>query len=137
MRNITCFLGVYGIFLHGGWLWCAYVYSVLDKLVFDLTPEAGCFASCVWVWDRVMAKSDCWLICALVNYTTTVEHYCAVRGTIWIGKVHALNFGRCVPGFRRLHLFDQAAPSPALEVEKRSRNKACLPILRFGLRAGT
>ena len=61
-----------------------------------------------------MAKYDCRLICTSVDYTSTVEHYCAAKGTIWIGKVHASSISGCILGFRRLHLTDQTATSPAL-----------------------
>src|SRR5208282_2859444 len=61
-----------------------------------------------------MAKYDCCLICASVNYTTSVEHYCAVKGTIWIGKIHASSIGGCILGFRRLYLSDQTATSRAI-----------------------
>ena len=62
-----------------------------------------------------MAKYDCCLICASVNYTTTVEHYCAVKGTIWIGKIHAFGIGGCILRFRRLHLADQTAAYLAID----------------------
>ena len=40
-----------------------------------------------------------------------MEHYCAVKGTIQIGKIHASNIGGCILSFRRLHLSDQTAAS--------------------------
>jgi len=116
MRNIACFLGVYAIFLGSLALCFGFAYSVIDKVVMGFDLEAQFFASCLWVSRRIMAKCDCCLICASVNYTTTVEHYCAVKGTIWIGKIHASSIGGCIPGFRRLHLSDQTAASLTIGV---------------------
>jgi len=66
-----------------------------------------------------------------MKYSISVEHYCAVKGTIWIGKVHASSIGGCILGFRRLHLTDQTAPSLALGVGIRSQERPTVATKRF------
>ena len=79
-----------------------------------------------------MAKCECCLICASVNYTTTVEHYCAVKGTIWIRKIHASSISGCILGFRRLHLSDQTPASLAIGGIRNQENPTYyLPIFRL------
>jgi len=132
MRNIGCFLGVFAIFLGSLTLSCGFACSVIDKVVIGFDLEAQFFASCLWVRCRIMAKCDCRLICGSVNYTTTVEHYCAVKGTIRICKIHASSIGGCILRFRRLHLADQTAAYLAIDGIRRetySRHKALAAYL--------